>query len=123
MSLKNFHVDGNITDAEVMADAKVILNDFYRIKASRKEGFGSTWRSWIGATAAYGNVTSSSSSVTIKLHDADLNRVHQIVSEIDARRFFYECYEDEIPSRAMQSLYLTREKILDSSNGQLANHL
>jgi hypothetical protein len=40
----------------------------------------------------------------VKLQDADLNRVHGIVTEIDARRLFYACGEDEVPRYAMKSL-------------------
>ena len=57
----------------------------------------------------------------IKLHDADLNRIHAIVTEIDSRRLFYACGEDEIPRYAMISLYEARKSIRETSKGIWAN--
>jgi hypothetical protein len=57
----------------------------------------------------------------IEMYDADLNRVHAIVTKIDARRLFYACGEDENPRYAMQSLYEARRAIRDASKGVWAN--
>ena len=47
----------------------------------------------------------------IKLKDPDLNRVHDIVNEIDSRRAFYNPYDDEIPAQVLGSVMETREQL------------
>jgi hypothetical protein len=102
VSLRNVQVDANITDADLL---------------ERSDGFLKTFVASFRQAAANGNFTFG----PIKLHDADLNRVHAIVTEIDARRLFYACGEDEIPRYAMQSLYEARKAIRDLSKGVWAN--
>ena len=57
----------------------------------------------------------------IRLQDPDLNRIHAIVTEIDSRRLFYACREDEIPRFVMASLYEVRSSIRETSKGVWAN--
>jgi hypothetical protein len=102
MSLRNFHVDANMTDAQLLR---------------RSEGFLSNLVGAFRQAAANGNFAFG----PLKLHDADLNRVHAIVTEIDARRLFYACGEDEVPRYAMQSLYEARKAIRDATKGVWAN--
>ena len=102
MSLRNFQVDANVTDADLL---------------KRTNGFLKTFVASFRQAAANGNFTFG----PIKLHDADLNRVHSIVTEIDARRLFYACGEDENPRYAMKSLYEARKAIRDLSKGVWAN--
>jgi hypothetical protein len=89
VSLRNFQVNATVTDADLLR---------------RSDGFLKTFVASFRQAAANGNFTFG----PIKLHDADLNRVHAIVTEIDARRLFYACGEDETPRYAMQSLYEAR---------------
>ncbi|MEK6281979.1 MAG: hypothetical protein AABN95_16615 [Acidobacteriota bacterium] len=81
MSLQNLHVDANVTDAQLLK-----LSDGFRknLVASFRQ------------LAANGNFTFG----PIKLQDADLNRVHAIVTEIDSRRLSWACGEDEVPRYA-----------------------
>jgi hypothetical protein len=102
MSLRNFHVDGDVNDQELLGQAKVLVKNF--VGAFRQ-------------AAANGSFSFGG----IKLQDADLNRVHAIVTEIDSRRLFYACSEDEVPRYAMQSLYEARKVIRDSAKGVWAN--
>jgi hypothetical protein len=74
MSLSNFHIDGNVTDAQLL---------------KRSDGFLKNLVASFRQIAANGNFTFG----PIKLQDADLNRVHAIVTEIDARRLFWACGE------------------------------
>lgn len=102
MSLRNFHIDSNVTDAQLL---------------KRSDGFHKNLIASFRSLAANGNFTFG----PIKLQDVDLNRVHSIVTEIDARRLFWACGEDEIPRYAMQSLYEARRAIRDASKGVWAN--
>jgi len=102
MSLRNFQVDGNVTEADLLR---------------RSDGFFKKLVASFRQAAANGNFTFG----PIKLHDADLNRVHGIVTEIDARRVFYACGEDEMPRYVMQSLYEARKAIRDASKGVWAD--
>jgi hypothetical protein len=102
MSLRNLQVDANITDADLLR---------------RSNGFLKTFVASFRQAAANGNFTFG----PIKLQDSDLNRVHGIVTEIDGRRLFYVCGEDEMPRYAMQSLYEARKAIRDASKGVWAN--
>jgi len=102
MSLRNFHIDSNVTDAQLL---------------KRSDGFLKNVVASFRQAAANGNFTFG----PIKLQDADLNRVHSIVTEIDARRLFWACGEDEVPRYAMQSLYEARRAIRDASKGVWAN--
>ncbi len=102
MSLRNLHINGNVTDADLLR---------------RSDGFLKNLVASFRQAAANGNFTFG----PIKLHDADLNRVHAIVTEIDARRVFYACSEDDIPRYAMQSLYEARRAVRDASKGVWAN--
>jgi hypothetical protein len=102
VSLRNFQVDSNITDADLL---------------NRSDGILKTFVASFRQAAANGNFSFG----PIKLQDADLNRVHGIVTEIDARRLFYACGEDEVPRYAMQSLYEARKAIRDASKGVWAN--
>lgn len=92
MSLRNFHVDANVTDAQLLAESEGLLASF--VSAFRQ-------------AAANGNFKFGG----IELKDPDLNRVHAIVNEIDSRRVFYACGEDEIAVHAMASLYKARDEI------------
>jgi hypothetical protein len=102
VSLRNFHVDANLTDAELL---------------QRSNGFLKNLVASFHQAAANGNFKFG----PIKLQDADLNRVHSIVTEIDARRLFYACSEDEVPRYAMVSMYQARRVIRDASKGVWAN--
>lgn len=102
MSLRNFHVDGNVSDAELIRRSDGLLKN---LVASFRQA------------AANG----SFSFGPVKLQDADLNRVHSIVSEIDGRRLFHACGEDEIPRYAMVGLYEARREIRNASKGVWAN--
>jgi hypothetical protein len=102
MSLRNFQVDANVTDADLL---------------KRSNGFLKRFVASFRQAAANGNFTFG----PIKLHDADLNRVHSIVTEIDARRLFYACGEDENPRYVMQSLYEARRAIREASKGVWAD--
>src|SRR5580658_7943523 len=98
MSLRNLQVDANVTEAELLKRSngflKKLVASFRQAAANRNFTFG-----------------------PIKVQDADLNRVHGIVTEIDARRLFYACGEDEMPRYAMQSLYEARKVSRDASKG------
>lgn len=102
MSLRNFQVDANVTDADLLRRSDGFLK---KIVASFRQA------------AANGNFTFG----PIKLHDADLNRVHSIVTEIDSRRLFFTCGEDEVPRYAMLSLYEARKAIREASKGVWAD--
>lgn len=102
MSLQNFHVDANVTDTQLL---------------KRSDGFRRNFVASFRQLAANGNFTFG----PIKLQDADLNRVHAIVTEIDSRRLFWACGEDEVPRYAMQSLYEARRSIRETSKGVWAN--
>jgi hypothetical protein len=95
VSLRNFQVDANITEAELL---------------KRSDGFLKNFVGLFHQAAANGNFTFG----PIKLQDADLNRIHAIVTEIDARRLFYACGEDENPRYAMQSLDEARKAIREA---------
>lgn len=47
----------------------------------------------------------------IKLKNTDLNRVHSIVSEINTRRVFVNCIDDEVPEYARESVRQARDTI------------
>ncbi len=98
MSLRNMHVDSNISDAALLACSEGILKKF--ISAFRQATANGAFK--------FGG---------IELKDPDLNRVHSIVNEIDKRRVFYACGEDESPKYAMQSLYGVRDEIRVLSRG------
>ena len=98
MSLRNFHVDANITDAMLLA---------------RSEGLMKNLVSVFRQAAANGCFKIGS----IEIKDPDLNKVHDIVNEIDSRRLFYECGQDECPKHAMTSLYEVRKEIRTLSRG------
>jgi len=102
VSLRNFQVDANVTEADLLKRSNGFLK---KLVASFRQA------------AANGNFTFG----PVKLQDADLNRVHSIVTEIDARRLFYACSEDEMPRYAMQSLYEARKVIRDASKGVWAD--
>jgi hypothetical protein len=102
VNLRNFQVDANVTEADLL---------------KRSDSFLKTLIASFRQAAANGNFTFG----PIKLQDADLNRVHGIVTEIDGRRLFYACGEDEMPRYAMQSLYEARKAIRDTSKGVWAN--
>lgn len=102
MSLENLHVDGNVTDTQLL---------------KRSNGFLKNLVASFRQAAANGNFTFG----PIKLQDADPNRVHAIVTEIDSRRLFWVCWEDEVPRYAMQSLYEARRSIREASKGVWAN--
>lgn len=102
MSLRNFHVNGNVTDEELL---------------SRSSGFVKNFVASFRQAAANGNFSFG----PIQLKDADLNRVHSIVTEIDSRRVFFACGEDEVPRYAMRSLYEVRDSIREHTKGVWAN--
>lgn len=102
MSLRNFHIGGNLDDTKLL---------------KRSDGLMKNLIASFRQAAANGNFTFG----PIKLQDADLNRVHSIVTEIDSRRLFFACSEDEVPRYAMISLYETRKIIRESSKGVWAN--
>jgi hypothetical protein len=102
MSLRNMHVDANVTDAELLARSEGLLSKFV-----------ATFRQ----AAANGSFKFGG----IELKDPDLNRVHSIVNEIDSRRVFYACGEDEIAKHAMTSLYKARDEIRVLSRGVWAD--
>lgn len=102
MSLRNFHVDANLTDSDMLR---------------RSDGFLKNLVASFRQAAANGSFTFGH----VKLQDADLNRVHGIITEIDARRVFYACSEDENPRYAMDSLYEARRAIREASKGVWAN--
>jgi hypothetical protein len=102
MSLRNFHVDANITDADLL---------------KRSDGFFKSFVASFRQAAANGHFSFGG----ITLQDPDLNRVHAIVTEIDSRRLFHACGEDENPQYAMQSLYEARKAIMEASKGVWAN--
>jgi hypothetical protein len=98
MALSNFHANGNIGDAELLRRSDGFINNFV---ASFRQA------------AANGNFNFG----IIKLQDSDLNRIHAIVNEIDHRRLFYNCSDDEMPKFAMQSLYEVRRFLREESRG------
>ncbi|NDY73508.1 hypothetical protein DO021_17625 [Desulfobacter hydrogenophilus] len=102
MSLRNFHVNGNVTDEELL---------------SRSSGFIETLVASFRQAAANG----SFSFGPLTLKDPDLNRVHSVVTEIDSRRLFFACGDDEIPHYAMRSLYEVRNSIREHAKGVWAN--
>ncbi|ENJ5963204.1 hypothetical protein R7190_15490 [Vibrio sp. 1078-1] len=102
MALYNFHVDSNVTDKDLISRAKRFFSNF---SASYRQ------------QVANGNFSFGG----IKLQDSDLNRLHAIVTEIDSRRVFFECGQDEIPAHAMTSLYEARSSIRDLTKGVWAN--
>jgi len=102
MSIRNFHADGNVTEEQLL---------------TRSSGFIMSFVASFRQAAANGNFSFGG----IKLQDSDLNRVHGIVTEIDSRRLFYACGEDENPRYAMQSLYEARNSIREQTKGVWAN--
>lgn len=102
MSLRNFHVDSNVTDAQLLKRAEALYKNFV----------GSFRQAAANGHFTFGGIT---------LHNRDLNRVHSIVTEIDSRRLFYACGEDESPQYAMQSLYEARKAIMQESKGVWAD--
>lgn len=98
MSLRNFHVDANISDAQLLAQSEGLLAGF--VRAFRQAAANGGFKLGI-----------------LELKDPDLNRVHAIVNEIDSRRVFYVCGEDEIPRHAMASLYTARNEIRTLTRG------
>lgn len=98
MALSNFHANGNIESTELLR---------------RSDGFIRNLIASFRQAAAEGNFTFG----FIKLKDSDLNRIHGIVNEIDHRRLFYNCSEDEMPKYAMQSLYEVRKFVREESRG------
>ena len=92
MSLQNFHVDAGKSDPEILKRAvelyKDLVSSLRHLTANGGFNFG-----------------------FVKLADGDLNRIHSIVNEIDSRRLFYRCGEDEIPRYALQSAYEARDEI------------
>lgn len=92
MSIRNFHADGNVAEEQLL---------------DRSSGFIANFVASFRQAAANGNFSFGG----IKLQDSDLNRVHGIVTDIDTRRLFYACGEDEIPHYAMESLYQARKAI------------
>jgi hypothetical protein len=104
MKLNNFHVDASMTEA-------VLLNRF------KKNPLGKQLIQIGRQAVAHGNIKISG----IELKDPDLNRLHDIVNEIDSRRVFYNCDDDETPKYAMDSLYEARDEIRDLSKGVWAD--
>lgn len=102
MSIRNFHADGNVSEEQLL---------------NRSSGFIANFVASFRQAAANGNF--SFGGITLK--DSDLNRVHGIVTDIDTRRLFYACSEDEMPHYAMQSLYEARNAIRDQTKGVWAN--
>jgi hypothetical protein len=102
MSLRNMHVDANVSDAELLARSDGLLKGF--VAAFRQAAANGSFK--------FGG---------IELKDPDLNRVHSIVNEIDSRRVFYACGEDEHPKHAMTSLYKARDEIRVLSRGVWAD--
>ena len=104
MTLNNFHVDAKMT-------GDFLLNRF------KKDPLNKKLTQICRQAVAHGNIKING----IELKDPDLNRLHDIVNEIDSRRVFYDCSDDEIPKYAMDSLYTARDKIRDLSNGVWAD--
>jgi len=102
VSITNFHADGRITEEQLL---------------NRSSGFIQNFVASFRQAAANGNFSFGG----ITLQDSDLNRIHGIVTEIDSRRLFYACGEDEIPHYAMKSLYEARSSIREQSKGVWAN--
>ena len=102
MSLRNSHIDADVSDADLLKKAKTLYENL----------LGSFRQAAANGYFSFGGIT---------LHDHDLNRVHAIVTEIDSRRLFYACGEDESPQYAMQSLYEARKAIAQESKGVWAN--
>lgn len=102
MSLRNMHVDANVTDAKLLARSDGLLLGFI---ASFRQAVANGGFKFGG----------------IELKDSDLNRVHAIVNEIDTRRVFYACGEDENAKYAMTSLYKARDEIRTLSRGVWAD--
>lgn len=98
MTISNFHADGLVTDQQLL---------------ERSSGFFENIRGVFRQAAANGNFTFG----FIKLHDTDLNRLHSIIVEIDTRRLFYSCGEDENPQYTMKSLYEARTEIRNLTKG------
>lgn len=103
MSLRNLHVDSNVTDAQLLSRSDGLLNNF--VAAFRQAAANGAFKfGWI------------------ELKDPDLNRVHSVVNEINGRRLFFACGEDEHPKHAMTSLYEVRKEIRVLSRGVWADH-
>lgn len=98
MTISNLHAGGNVTVQQLL---------------ERSSGFFENIRGAFRQAAANGNFTFG----FIKLHDADLNRLHSIIVEIDTRRLFYSCGEDECPQYTMKSLYEARTEIRNLTKG------
>ena len=92
MSLRNFHVDSTVTDAQLLARSEGLLANL--ISAFRQSVANGAFK--------FGSV---------ELKDPDLNRVHSIINEINSRRTFFTCNEDEHPPHVMISLYEMRKEI------------
>lgn len=98
MSLRNLHVDSNITDAQLLARSDGLLKNF--VAAFRQASANGAFR--------FGG---------IQLQDPDHNRIHAIVTEINSRRIFFACGEDEHPKHAMTSLYEVRKEVRTLTRG------
>ncbi len=102
MSLRNMHVDANVTDRQLLKLAKKQAS---RIKHAFKH---------LIANGAFG-------FAGVKFEDGDLNRIHSIIREIDSRRVFYYCGQDEMPIAAKASLLEARNSIRNLSSGIWSN--
>lgn len=102
MSLRNLHVDSNVSDAQLLARSDGLLKNF--VAAFRQAAANGAFKFGV-----------------VELKDPDLNRVHSIVNEINSRRIFFACGEDEQPPHAMTSLYEARKEIRILSRGVWAD--
>jgi hypothetical protein len=59
--------------------------------------------------------------MSIEPREDDINRVHDIIHEIDDRRVFYNAYEDEIPDRMVESVREARQAIHGERKGVWAD--
>ncbi len=98
MSLRNFHVNANVSDQTLLTRSSAI---FQNIIASYRQAVAN-------GQFNFGFIQPS---------DPDLNRIHAIVTEINSRRLFFACSEDENPHWAMISLYEARTAIREASKG------
>lgn len=102
MSMRNLHVDSSVTDAQLLARSEGLLTNF--ISAFRQATANGAFKFGV-----------------IELKDPDLNRIHSIVNEINSRRLFFACGEDEQPKYAMTSLYDVRKEIRILTRGVWAD--
>ena len=94
-----------------------------KIEELRKlsRGQGTSVRSVFRQLVSQGGIKLSFLGVSVELREADLQRVHNIINEIDERRAFYDDLGDEIPQHLIDSVLDAKKAINELRRGLWAN--